>query len=119
MGANRKPSGCRAKCLSTRLCPFIAAGSMSPQPPDAQSWRQLNDHLDHGLELSPEEREQWLRELAGTDPALAQRLRELFAKHEGLSARGFLESPALQVLDDPSSLQASSMAGKRVGAYTI
>jgi serine/threonine-protein kinase len=91
---------------------------MSTQPPDALSWRQLNEYLDHGFELALEQREQWLQELAGTDPGLAQRLRELFAQHDRLSARGFLGGTALQAVD-ASLLHASSMAGKRVGAYTI
>jgi tetratricopeptide (TPR) repeat protein len=91
---------------------------MSTQPPDAPTWRQISEYLDHGLELAPEARERWLTDLAIPEPLLVRRLRELFAEHEGLTSRGFLESPALQVMD-LSALPPPSMAGKRAGGYTI
>lgn len=81
---------------------------------DTLTWRRIAEHLDRGLELQGEDRESWLRELAEKEPLIAIKLRDLFVRHASLTSDGFLESPALHVLD-----YTEPMDGKRVGAYTV
>jgi hypothetical protein len=53
-----------------------------------EAWRTLSDHLDHVLELSDEERLEWLNQLRGREPALAAKLAELL---EARAQPGFSE----------------------------
>jgi eukaryotic-like serine/threonine-protein kinase len=85
---------------------------------DPVQWQALNASLDHALDLDPVEREQWLTELATTQPELVTTLRELMGEREVLNASGFLETSP-RAIATLAALQHTSMAGKQIGAYTI
>jgi hypothetical protein len=92
--------------------------AMNAPPPDPPTWQRISAALDQGLDLSADERRAWLNELEQIEPALANRLRELFAQHERLEDSGFLDSSPS---DSPGliSLFSASLAGKQAGAYVI
>jgi serine/threonine protein kinase len=79
---------------------------------DTQRWLQISAHLDRALELSPVERDAWLKELAVTDPQSAAELAALLADHRQLRAQGFLDSSPLSDGD-------ASLSGVIIGAYTL
>jgi serine/threonine protein kinase/Tfp pilus assembly protein PilF len=79
----------------------------------ADRWRALSPYLDQALDLTAEEREPWLDRLRRDDPALADDLGSLLTERDALHDSGFLEGPP--VVLDP----AASLAGLRVGAYTL
>ncbi len=91
---------------------------MNAPPPGPPPWQRISDALDHGLDLSSEDRQAWLTDLDRTEPALVSRLRELFAEHERLEDSGFLDgspSASPQLI----SMFSTSLAGKQAGAYVI
>lgn len=68
-------------------------------------WQQL-DHLFHSaLELAPEKRVAFLREVCAGDESLLQHVESLISAHE--KAESFIESPALEV-------EARELAGETV-----
>jgi hypothetical protein len=60
-------------------------------PTDA--WRTLSEHLDHALELSDEERLEWLNKLRDREPALAAKLTELLEVRAQKGYSEFLSGP--------------------------
>jgi serine/threonine protein kinase/tetratricopeptide (TPR) repeat protein len=85
---------------------------MPSKPLDTARWLKISGHLDRALELSPVERESWLRELGATKPEVAADLSTMLEEHRQLRAEGFLDSPALAAVDH-------SLAGVTIGAYTL
>jgi len=78
------------------------------------SWAEIGPLLDEALELSTQERESWLSELAATRPEAAGELRRLLELNSELDAEGFLESGPLL-----PPVPVRSLTGQRVGAYTL
>src|SRR3569832_1994890 len=78
------------------------------------SWAELGSLLDEALELSSQERESWLSDLAATRPEAAGELRRLLELNSALDAEGFLESGPLL-----PPVPVRSLTGQRVGAYTL
>jgi eukaryotic-like serine/threonine-protein kinase len=76
-----------------------------------QRWASLSPLLDELLDLDAAGRDARLAQCRATDPRLAQDLAELLAKQPALDAEAFLEGA---VMPPPPSL-----AGQRVGAYTL
>jgi serine/threonine protein kinase len=85
---------------------------MPSKPIDTQRWLKLSAHLDRALELSPLEREGWLRELRATDPDAATDLAAMLDEHRQLRAEGFLDASPLAAADH-------SLAGITIGSYTL
>jgi serine/threonine protein kinase/Tfp pilus assembly protein PilF len=79
----------------------------------AERWRALSPYLDHGLDLTADERQPWLDALRGGDPVLAADLQSLLSERDALDDSGFLEGTAVVV--EPSA----PLAGLQVGAYTL
>jgi len=77
------------------------------------AWAKISPFLDQALDVSPLERTAWLAQLAGSEPDIAIAIRALLAGRDELEAQGFLEGSI--VVAPP----APSLAGKRVGSYTI
>ncbi|HET8649771.1 MAG TPA: protein kinase [Gemmatimonadales bacterium] len=75
---------------------------------------RLSALLDQVLELSPDERAEWLDQLRGADPDQAADIERLLASEGELAERGF-------VLDAGSSELPSTpgLAGQLVGAYRL
>ena len=81
-------------------------------------WQRLSKYLDEAFELEPLERERLLTNLATTEPDFADTLRKLLARHESLTADGFLDSAPRAVLSDLAAVQTGA-AGERIGPYTL
>lgn len=82
---------------------------------DRQTWEQISPLLDRVLDLEGAARQDYLRDLHATAPAMAERLRSLLAAHDRAAASGFLASaPARPALPD-----AGALAGLTLGAYTL
>jgi eukaryotic-like serine/threonine-protein kinase len=75
---------------------------------DRERWRQLEPLLDHALELSVEQRADWLDALRTTSPEIAADLSSLLDDDVAAERRGFLAAPV-----------ELSLAGVVVGAYTL
>jgi eukaryotic-like serine/threonine-protein kinase len=76
-----------------------------------QRWPTLSPLLDELLDLDAAGRTARLARCRATDPRLAQDLAELLARQPALDAEAFLEG---EVMPPPPSL-----AGQRIGAYTL
>jgi len=77
-------------------------------------WEILSPLLDHALDLSIEERSEWLAALQAKDAALAAEIAALLDDARALDSEGFLmRGPA------PSLPPPSTLAGQLVGAYTL
>jgi serine/threonine protein kinase/tetratricopeptide (TPR) repeat protein len=85
---------------------------MAQPSSDTQRWLKISAHLDRALDLSPLERDAWLKELAATDPESASELAALLADHRQLRAQGFLDA-------SPLTESEASLSGVVIGAYTL
>lgn len=83
-------------------------------PDLSQRWARLSPLLDELLELDAAGRAARLAQCRDSDPRLADDLAELLAGQPALDAEAFLEGAAPGVPPAPGSL-----AGRRVGAYTL
>lgn len=78
----------------------------------AEQWSALSPLLDQALDLEPSARAHWLEKLRLEQPALAEELRVLLARHAINDAEKFLERSPLSPGDAP-------VAGQQFGAYTL
>ena len=67
---------------------------MKPLPCPAADWPRFSALLDAGLDLAPETRDAWLRQLPPADAHLLAPLRSVLAKSESLSGGDWLDRPA-------------------------
>jgi serine/threonine protein kinase/tetratricopeptide (TPR) repeat protein len=80
---------------------------------DSERWHRISPHLDHALDLMPDDRDAWLSALRAADAALADDVEAMLVEHQILDAEQFLEAGA-RVLPPPAT-----MAGTVIGAYTL
>jgi serine/threonine protein kinase/tetratricopeptide (TPR) repeat protein len=81
---------------------------------DNDRWQAVSPLLDVALELSAEERVQWLASLRENDPALALEIDGLLEEARALDSNGFLaQGPAI------SMAPPATLVGQPVGAYTL
>jgi tetratricopeptide (TPR) repeat protein len=78
----------------------------------SERWVLLSPYLDEVLDLTLEERGPWLASLRGRDPEVAAELERLLVDRDLLQRDGFLERA-------PVVMQAPSLAGLEIGAYTL
>src|SRR5712692_1437431 len=78
-----------------------------------EQWRALSPYLDKALEISPEERADWLELLREENPSLATDLQTLLKEHDALAGEGFLKTGAA------TQLGPAPLIGQRVGAYAL
>ncbi len=76
-------------------------------------WRLVSPHLDHVLELSVEDRQRYLADLASEDPALAADLELLLGEERALRDEKYLEHDAQDLLAE------SHLVGQTFGAYAL
>jgi serine/threonine protein kinase/Tfp pilus assembly protein PilF len=76
-------------------------------------WRLVSPHLDHALELSGEERQRYLADLASEDPALAAEIDLLLGEERALRDEKYLENDAQDLLAE------SQLVGQTFGAYAL
>ena len=62
---------------------------------DPERWKQVDGLLQAVLERPPEERDAFLRQACGDDPALEREARSLLAAQQ--QAGSFLDSPAMEL----------------------
>ena len=62
-------------------------------PLSGDRWRALSPHLDHVLDLEPDERQPWLSSLREKDPALADELEALVHLHDAIDEGFLAEGP--------------------------
>ncbi len=79
----------------------------------SDQWEIISPYLDAALEMSEEERLVWLLALRKKDPLLAHQLETLLQEHSMLSSKGFLETTAVRLPENPG------LAGQTLGAYTL
>ena len=84
-----------------------------------ERWEQVSEALDKALHFSPEQRQDYLAEIAPSDPELYRELESLLASHREAGAE-FLNTPALQTTQgDVEPGQPRTLLGRRLGAYQI
>ena len=76
-----------------------------------ERWQELSPYLDQALALEPAQREAWLATFEATHPSLAAEIRELLEVDARNRASAFLERSAWG--------KEESLAGARIGAYTV
>jgi len=76
-------------------------------------WRALSSQLDEALEMTEQERANWLSSQPTCDRTLVDQLEVLLGHHQALEAKGFLDARSLK---PPGK---SGMAGQTLGAYTL
>ena len=75
---------------------------------DRERWKVLEPLLDHALDLSDAERDQWLSELSVSSPDVATELTSLLSGDIQAERSGFMAQPI-----------AVSLGGLELGAYTL
>jgi hypothetical protein len=60
-----------------------------------ERWQQVSEALDKALHFSPAQRQDYLAEIAHSDPELSRELESLLASYQEAGAE-FLNMPALQ-----------------------
>ena len=80
---------------------------------DPDRFRQLDGLLQSALQLPPDHREVFLREVSTSDPALERALRSLLLLEQ--PARDFLEGPAISF----AGYETESLAGSQVSHYRV
>jgi serine/threonine-protein kinase len=88
-----------------------------PKPEGASAideiWPRITALLDQMLALPPEQRRAWLDNLQGVDPETAGHLESCVDDIELLQGDAFLTG------DSPASPFTTTLAGQRIGAYTL
>jgi serine/threonine protein kinase/Tfp pilus assembly protein PilF len=79
----------------------------------SERWRIVSPHLDQVLELSGDERQRYLVDLANGDPALAADLELLLGEERALRDEQYLEHDAQDLLTEPQRV------GQVFGAYAL
>jgi serine/threonine protein kinase len=78
-----------------------------------ERWQEVSPYLDQVLSLSEDERAPWLESLRAERPDLANLLQDLLEEHRALVQKQFLERSPV------SDTTESSLAGQKIGAYTL
>jgi hypothetical protein len=84
---------------------------------NADRWREVNALFHAALDVEGERREALLRDAGAADPALAEEVRSLLARHT--PNPHFFDAPAWTVAADLIVGPEDSLAGKQIGNYTI
>jgi serine/threonine protein kinase len=79
----------------------------------SERWLLVSPHLDQVLELTRDERQRYLADLASQDPALAADLELLLDEERALRDENYLEHDAQALLPEPF------LAGQIFGAYAL
>ena len=81
-----------------------------------EAWKSLSEQLDHALELSDEERQEWLNKLRDREPVLAAKLAELLQVRAQKGYSEFLSGPPLF---PEGTARIATLIGRRIGPYVI
>src|SRR5579863_1249135 len=84
-----------------------------------ERWEQVSEALHKALHFSPAQRQDYLAEIAHSDPELSRELESLLVSHQEAGAE-FLNISALQTTQgDAHEAQRQTLIGQRLGAYQI
>ena len=78
-----------------------------------QRWREISEYLDKVLDVDEADRETWLAALDQRLPVIAASVRSLLAERAALAGSSLLDTDVL------AGLSRASLAGQRLGAYTL
>ena len=84
-----------------------------------EQYSRVSRLLDDSLDMAPEDRESWLFNMEGGDPAVAAALRELFAAQGPCRAEGFLEHGQPVAHLGSRTDPPAAMAGRQFGPYRV
>jgi Tol biopolymer transport system component/serine/threonine protein kinase len=88
-----------------------------------EQWQRVKETLHTALELPPDERDRFLEQACGEDPALRAEVTSLLSSHE--SAGDFMDAGPLPMAATPVTTGSGgqavvpAMAGRRLGPYEI
>lgn len=82
-----------------------------------ERWKQVNALFHAALDLDAAGQATLLTDTAASDPALAEEVRSLLARHTPDAS--FLEAPLWQVAADLIVDDEPSLVGKQIGSYTV
>jgi eukaryotic-like serine/threonine-protein kinase len=74
-----------------------------------QRWRIISAHLDQALELSDDDRLDWIEKLRAEDADLATELERCLSEHGALSAAGYLENSPLPAAHRAVAISCSQL----------
>ncbi|HET6177757.1 MAG TPA: serine/threonine-protein kinase [Candidatus Sulfotelmatobacter sp.] len=84
-----------------------------------ERWEQVSVVLDKALHFSPAQQQEYLAEIALSDPELSRELESLLVSHQE-AGTAFLNISALQTTQgDADEAQRQTLIGQRLGAYQI
>jgi serine/threonine-protein kinase len=95
------------------------------ESPALEELKRLLDAFDVALDMSPEQRDDWLATLDTTDPPFGGRLRELLAARDRVETRAFMQEPAWKALPplpigDAEDVEPGALAsGTEIGGYRL
>src|SRR5688572_28612522 len=81
-------------------------------PFSRERWQVVSPHLDHALDITADQRAVWLASLRVEDTTLAADVEALLDEHRVLERENFLAGV-------PVSPPPASLAGQKIGAYTL
>ncbi len=77
---------------------------------DSELWKQLDKLLHAALERPPQERDAFLHSACAGDPQLEREVQSLLSSEQ--HAGSFLESPAIEAIDDVRTVETSRVSGR-------
>ena len=81
---------------------------------NSDQWKALSPYLDQALEMTEDERAEWLALQRAHNPSLVAQLEDLLQEHRALAQENFLEQgPSLPMHAPPA------VGGQTVGPYTL
>jgi non-specific serine/threonine protein kinase/serine/threonine-protein kinase len=83
-----------------------------------ERWRRIDDLFHRALARPDAERDAFVAEAAGDDPALLAEVRRLLRAHRA-AGPGFLDTPAAEAAAGLHEDDTASLAGRQVGAYRL
>jgi len=81
-------------------------------------WDDVKKRFQAALEMEPDERAAYLKELEADDAELCREVESLLASHSQADD-AFLNAPAHEFVERDSSPHRSAMIGRRIGSYRI
>jgi predicted Ser/Thr protein kinase len=89
-----------------------------PSPPDADTWRRINDIFHRAVDIAPAGREAFVEGACAGDEAVRAEVLSLLAAHARADA--FIEQPAASAADlAEAAAMAGVLTGRTIGQYRV
>lgn len=82
------------------------------------SWSEIKEKFQAALDMQPDERAAYLRQLEAIDPDIRQEVESLLASYSQ-AGESFLNFPEPQRVESDLNVHRSAMIGRRIGSYRI